>query len=84
MRKFVPATAKLIPEEAKKVFQGEIFAVYQWPQEMFDGSFATFEMLRRADTVKILAVVTEEEARGLSFGGAGDGVTAALGTGTSE
>ena len=65
MRKFIPATAKLIPEEAKKVFQGEIFAVYQWPQEMFDGSFATFEMLRRADTVKILAILTEEEAKRL-------------------
>lgn len=68
MRKFVPKNAKLIPEEAEKVFQGKIYAVYQWPQEMFDGSFETFEMLRRPDTVKILPIVTAEEARELGFG----------------
>lgn len=67
MRKFVPEKAKLIPEEAEKVFQGKIWAVYQWPQKMFDGSFETFEMLRRADTVKIIAIVTAEEARQLGF-----------------
>lgn len=74
MRKFVPENVKLIPEEAKKVFQGEIWAVYQWRQEMFDGSFETFEMLRRPDTVKILPIVTAEEARQLGFatGAAGD------------
>lgn len=67
MRKFIPDNVKLIPEEAKKVFQGEIWAVYQWSQEMFDGSFETFEMLRRPDTVKILPIVTAEEARELGF-----------------
>lgn len=56
MREFVPKTARLIPSEAKKVFQGEIYNVYQWPQEMFDGSKATFEMVSRPDTVKIIAV----------------------------
>lgn len=67
MRKFVPKTAKLIPEEAEKVFQGKIYGVYQWPQKMFDGSFETFEMLRRPDTVKIIPIVTAEEARRLGF-----------------
>lgn len=65
MRKFIPKSAKLVPEEAKKVFSGVIYDVYQWPQEMFDGSFQTFEMLGRPDTVKILAVLTEDEARSL-------------------
>lgn len=32
---------------------------------MFDGSYETFEMLRRADTVKILAILTEDEAKQL-------------------
>lgn len=36
-----------IPPQAKKVFEGVIFDVYQWEQEMFDGSKATFEVLRR-------------------------------------
>lgn len=67
MRKFVPEKVKLIPEEAERVFKGKIYEVYQWPQKMFDGSFETFEMLRRPDTVKIIPIVTAEEARRLGF-----------------
>lgn len=55
----------MIPAEAECKFQGELFDVYQWPQEMFDGSTATFEMLRREDTVVIIAVLTAEEQRRL-------------------
>ena len=43
-----------IPPQAKKVFTGEIFEVYQWPQKMFDGSVATFEMLKRPNTLQII------------------------------
>lgn len=60
-RSFVPDFAKTIPEQAELKFHGVIFDVYQWPQEMFDGSVETFEMLRRADTVKIMAILTPEE-----------------------
>lgn len=67
MRKFVPEKVKLIPEEAERVFKGKIYEVYQWPQKMFDGSFEIFEMLRRPDTVKIIPIVTAEEARRLGF-----------------
>lgn len=56
MREFIPTNARLIPPKAKQVFQGEIYNVYQWPQEMFDGSKATFEMVSRPDTVKSIAV----------------------------
>lgn len=56
MRKYVPKFAHLIPSEAQQVFAGVIYDVYQWPQKMYDGSFETFEMLRRADTVKIIAI----------------------------
>ena len=65
MRKYIPENVKLIPAEAECKFQGELFDVYQWPQEMFDGSTATFEMLRREDTVVIIAVLTAEEQRRL-------------------
>src|SRR5437868_13556711 len=44
-----------IPPEAKLVFSGILFDVYQWQQKMFDGSFETFEMLKRPDTVEIIA-----------------------------
>lgn len=56
MREFVPKNVKLIPDNAEMVFRGKIFDVYQWPQEMFDGTTETFEMLKRADTVEIIAI----------------------------
>lgn len=40
---------KPLPGQAKKVFQGKIFAVWQWEQELYDGSFSTFERLSRPD-----------------------------------
>lgn len=57
MKKIIPAEAVLIPDHAERVFKGVIFDVYQWPQEMFDGSEATFEMLKRPDTVSSICVV---------------------------
>lgn len=45
-----------IPPEAKKVFKGVIFDVYQWQQKMFDESYETFEMLKRANTIEVIAV----------------------------
>ena len=56
MKKIVPDNAILIPKESDLVFSGVIFDVYQWPQTMFDGSKATFEMLRRPDTIQVIAV----------------------------
>lgn len=46
-----------VPPQAKRVFKGEIFDVYQWDQELFDGSIATFEMVSRPGTVQIVPVV---------------------------
>ncbi len=56
MKKTIPKSANLIPHQAKKVFHGRIFDVYQWQQKMFDGSIETFEMLKRTDACNILAV----------------------------
>lgn len=60
MNKTIPADAVLIPDNAKGVFKGQIFDVYQWPQKMFDGSLHTFEMLRRPDTIAVIAVVKDK------------------------
>lgn len=57
MKKTIPNSAVLIPKVAQLAFKGEIFDVYQWQQELFDGSSATFEMLRRPDTVTVICVV---------------------------
>lgn len=49
-----------LPKNAKRVFEGVIFEVWQWKQKMFDGSFETFEKLKRADTVNIIGTVGEK------------------------
>jgi ADP-ribose pyrophosphatase len=46
-----------LPPQAKKVFQGKIFAVYQWEQKLYDGTTATFEMLKRPGTIQIIPTV---------------------------
>lgn len=56
MSKLLPKNAQLIPDHAKKVFQGVIFEVWQWDMKMFDGTTETFEMLRRPDTVSVFAI----------------------------
>lgn len=43
-----------MPIKAKKVFDGVIFDVYQWPQKMFDGTEQTFERLKRQDTAEMI------------------------------
>jgi len=45
-----------IPPQAKKVFTGVMFDVYQWEQEMFDGSKETYEAVKRPYTVQIIAL----------------------------
>ena len=60
MRKAIPNDAVLIPDGAQCVFRGVIYDVYQWPETMFDGSSATFEMLKRPDTVTALCVVDDK------------------------
>lgn len=52
----LPKGARLIPPKADFVFRGEIYEVHQWPQKMPDGSIKTFEMLRRPDTVMVIAL----------------------------
>lgn len=47
----------VIPENAKRVFKGVLYDVYQWEQELFDGTKATFEALDRPDTIEIIPVL---------------------------
>lgn len=62
---------RLIPKEARRVFKGIMYDVYHWPQKLYDGSTATFEMLWRQDTVKVFAIkdgkiiVLDEEQPGI-------------------
>ncbi len=59
-----------IPKEAKLVFKGKIWEVYQWKEKMFDGKEGVFEGLRKRSGVKIFALsndklfMTKEEQPG--------------------
>jgi ADP-ribose pyrophosphatase len=61
MKKVIPATSVLIPDEAQAIFHGQIFDAYQWSQALFDGSNHTFEMLKRPDTVVAICIVDDEK-----------------------
>ncbi|MDP1760425.1 MAG: NUDIX hydrolase [Candidatus Woesebacteria bacterium] len=49
-----------LPENARLVFTGKLFEVWQWEQTMFDGSVEIFERLKRPDTAEIVAVVGDK------------------------
>lgn len=46
-----------IPKNARRVFKGVIFEVWQWRQKMFDGSWAVFEKLKRPDSVEVIPIM---------------------------
>ncbi len=50
----------VIPQHAKKVFDGIIFDVYQWEQEQFDGTSKIFEAIKRPSTVEIIPVFDDD------------------------
>lgn len=53
-----PDSIQQMPPDAKLVFEGEIYKVFQWKQRQFDGSVALFEKVRRPDTVKIVPITS--------------------------
>ncbi len=54
-----PTSPEPIPPHAEKVFEGVIFDVFQWQQEMFDGTKATFERLQRIDGVAVIPILED-------------------------
>lgn len=62
---------KKIPDNATLVFKGVLHDTYQWEQQMFDGTTALFEAIKRRDAVNVIAVsdnkilINEEEQPGL-------------------
>ncbi len=54
-----PKSKQPIPDNAKKVFDGVIYDVYQWEQKLYNGSTTTFEKLKRPDTVVIFPVLED-------------------------
>src|SRR4051812_34954907 len=56
----LPHTFMKRPKNAKKVFQGKRFGIYQWKQKMFDGSTATFEVAKRNNSVVIIPIIGDK------------------------
>lgn len=54
-----PESRQQTPKDATLVFKGELFDVYQWQQQMYDGTYQTFEKLKRPDTVVVFAVLDD-------------------------
>ena len=52
---------KKIPDNARVVFKGVLHEVWQWEQEQFDGSFQTFECVRRRDGLTVLAITKDKK-----------------------
>jgi ADP-ribose pyrophosphatase len=45
------------PKEAKKVFSGKWLDVFRWQQKLYDGTFATYEMVVRVPAADVIATV---------------------------
>lgn len=54
-----PESRQQMPEDATLVFKGKLFDVYLWQQQMYDGTYQTFEKLKRPDTVVVFAVLDD-------------------------
>lgn len=48
-----------LPLNARRVFKGVIFEVWQWDQKMFDNTTEIFEKIWRVPTVEIIATVKD-------------------------
>ena len=46
---------------AKKVFQGKIFSVWQWEQKLYDGTTKIFERATRTDAVRVIGVLPDKK-----------------------
>lgn len=49
-----------LPLNAKLVFKGKIFEVWQWEQKMYDGTVEIFEKLRRANTAQVIPIIGDK------------------------
>ncbi len=56
-----PQAKQSIPSSATRAFQGKVFSVYQWPQELFNGKTVTFEAIKRPDSVNVLPITADKK-----------------------
>ncbi|HMG46577.1 MAG TPA: NUDIX hydrolase [Allosphingosinicella sp.] len=51
-----PVSRQPIPDHARVAYEGTLFDVVQWDQELFDGTVASFEKVKRPDTAYVIPV----------------------------
>lgn len=51
---------QLIPKQAKRVFKGTVFDIYQWKQKMFDSSTVIFERAKIWNGASVIATVGDK------------------------
>lgn len=49
-----------VPKHAKLVFKGILFDTWHWEQELFDGSFTTFEAVVRKGSTQLFCMVEDK------------------------
>lgn len=49
-----------MPPHARLAYKGKIFEIWQWEQQMYDGSVEIFERLKRADTTAVIATIGDK------------------------
>ena len=49
-----------MPQQMEKVFSGVIYDIYQWEQELYDGSLAIFEKAKRKYSTVVIALVGDK------------------------
>lgn len=50
-----------LPKEARKVFTGKLFSVWQWEQKLYDGTTTTFERISRPDYAYVIGVLPNKK-----------------------
>ena len=56
-----PISIQPLPENAKKVFQGEFFSLYQYEVKGYDGAMRIFEKAKRRDTAMVVAITEDKK-----------------------
>lgn len=56
-----PQPQQPIPDHANLVFKGATLDIYQWEQELFDGTTTIYESTRRPDSVTVIPVTQDKK-----------------------
>ncbi len=50
-----------LPDDAKEAYKGKVYSVWEWEQELFDGTKTTFEAIARVDAAMIIGILPDNK-----------------------